>query len=126
MSRFAARRAGLALFASLGLAAFATPGIAGAKVTAHAAAATIKVTATEYHFALSASKAKHGTKVTFKIHNAGGTAHDFKIDGKTSALVAPGTSTSITVTFKKKGKFAYLCTVPGHAQLGMKGTFTAT
>jgi uncharacterized cupredoxin-like copper-binding protein len=25
---------------------------------------------------------------------------------------------------KKKGKYPYLCTVPGHAQAGMKGTFT--
>jgi uncharacterized cupredoxin-like copper-binding protein len=27
------------------------------------------------------------------------------------------------VSFTKKGSFPYLCTVPGHAQAGMKGTF---
>jgi uncharacterized cupredoxin-like copper-binding protein len=24
----------------------------------------------------------------------------------------------------KKGKYAYLCTVPGHAEAGMKGVYT--
>jgi uncharacterized cupredoxin-like copper-binding protein len=28
------------------------------------------------------------------------------------------------VSFKKKGKYSYLCTVPGHAAGGMKGVFT--
>jgi uncharacterized cupredoxin-like copper-binding protein len=28
------------------------------------------------------------------------------------------------VSFKKKGKYPYLCTVPGHAEAGMKGVFT--
>ena len=30
----------------------------------------------------------------------------------------------IVVTFKKKGAYPYLCTVPGHAAAGMKGVFT--
>jgi uncharacterized cupredoxin-like copper-binding protein len=29
----------------------------------------------------------------------------------------------LKVVFKKKGKFGYLCTVKGHAAVGMKGTF---
>jgi uncharacterized cupredoxin-like copper-binding protein len=28
------------------------------------------------------------------------------------------------VTFAKKGRYPYSCTVPGHAAAGMKGTFT--
>jgi uncharacterized cupredoxin-like copper-binding protein len=28
------------------------------------------------------------------------------------------------VTFRKAGKYPYLCTVAGHAAAGMKGTFT--
>ena len=35
----------------------------------------------------------------------------------------PGQSQTITVTFGKKGHFGYICTVTGHAKLGMKGTF---
>jgi uncharacterized cupredoxin-like copper-binding protein len=38
-------------------------------------------------------------------------------------MLNPGQSQTLTVTFKKKGKFPYVCTVLGHAKLGMKGTF---
>ena len=35
-----------------------------------------------------------------------------------------GKTARLVVTFKKKGKYTYLCTVPGHAAAGMKGVFT--
>jgi nitrite reductase (NO-forming) len=62
--------------------------------------------------------------VTFKIKNAGHLQHDFKINGKKSKLLNPGASTTLKVSFSKAGKFSYLCTVPGHAQAGMKGKLT--
>jgi uncharacterized cupredoxin-like copper-binding protein len=39
-------------------------------------------------------------------------------------MVRPHKTAKVTVTFHKKGRFTYLCTVPGHAQAGMKGVFT--
>jgi uncharacterized cupredoxin-like copper-binding protein len=51
-------------------------------------------------------------------------AHDFAIGGKKTRLIGPGKTARVTVTFHKKGRFPYLCTVPGHAQAGMKGMFT--
>ncbi len=50
--------------------------------------------------------------------------HDFKIAGKKTPLIKPGKSATLKVTLKKHKKYAYLCTVPGHAAAGMKGTFT--
>ena len=50
-------------------------------------------------------------------------AHDFKIKGKKTALLSPGKSATLKVVFPK-GKYPYLCTVPGHAAAGMKGVFT--
>ena len=50
--------------------------------------------------------------------------HDFKINGKHTPLIQPGTTARLVVTFTKKGKYPYLCTVPGHAAAGMKGIFT--
>jgi len=50
--------------------------------------------------------------------------HNFKIDGKKTPLLQPGKSAALVVTFKKPGKYSYLCTVPGHAAAGMKGVFT--
>jgi len=89
-----------------------------------ASAATVSVTAgkpSEFKFTIPSS-VKAG-KVTFKVKNAGKVPHDFSIAGKKTPLLKPGASASLTVTLKK-GKAAYLCTVPGHAQAGMKGTLT--
>jgi uncharacterized cupredoxin-like copper-binding protein len=86
---------------------------------------TIKVTASEWKFALSRkSIAKAGTTVIFKVTNKGKIQHDFKINGKKTKLLKPGQTQSIKVVFKKKGRLTFLCTVTGHAKLGMKGTFS--
>jgi uncharacterized cupredoxin-like copper-binding protein len=44
--------------------------------------------------------------------------------GKQTRLIGPGKTARLTVTFHKKGRFSYVCTVSGHAQAGMKGVFT--
>ena len=84
---------------------------------------TIKVTAKEFKFALSKRSVPKGTTVIFKVTNKGKIEHDFKIGLKKTKLLKPGQSTTLKVVFKKKGKFGYLCTVKGHAKVGMKGTF---
>jgi uncharacterized cupredoxin-like copper-binding protein len=101
-------------------------GSALAATSAHTAkATTVTVAATEFKFALSKTSAPVG-KVTFVVTNKGKAMHDFQIDGKKTAMLAAGKKATLTVTFTKKGKFPYLCTVPGHAKLGMKGTFSVT
>ena len=92
---------------------------------AHSTATTVKVTAKEWKFVLSRHRAPHG-KVVFKVVNKGKFSHDFKIAGKKTKLLKHGQSAKLTVTLKKGKKYTYICTVPGHAQLGMKGTFKAT
>jgi uncharacterized cupredoxin-like copper-binding protein len=77
----------------------------------------------EFRFTLAKKTAAKGT-VVFKITNRGTINHDFKIAGKKTAQLAPGKSATLRVVFKKAGKFPYLCTLPGHAAAGMKGTFT--
>ena len=89
-----------------------------------ARAQSVTVTMKEYKFALSAKTMKAG-KITFMLVNKGKIAHDFRIAGHTSTLVQPGKSGKLVVTLKK-GKYPYKCTLPAHAQLGMKGTFTVT
>jgi uncharacterized cupredoxin-like copper-binding protein len=86
----------------------------------HATATSVTVTATEFHFKFSKASVPHGS-VTFTVVNKGHVAHDFKIGGKKTPLIKPGKSAKLTVTLKA-GKGAYLCTVPGHAAAGMKGT----
>ena len=97
-----------------------TAGVLAATGTARPAATTVTVTQVDFKFKLSVKSVPHGT-VTFRVTNRGKTRHDFKINGKKTALLAPGKGAVLKVTFRKAGRYPYLCTVPGHAQLGMKG-----
>jgi len=85
---------------------------------------TVTVTMKEFKFVLSKKAVPHG-KVVFKLVNKGSLAHDFKIAGKKSKMIGKGKTGLFTVTLTKGSK-AYLCTVPGHAAAGMKGTLKAT
>lgn len=91
---------------------------------AHASATSVSVTGKEYSFKLSRKSIARPGKVTFSFKNAGHMLHDFSINGKKTPLTKPGKTAKLTVSFKKKGSYHYLCTVPGHAALGMKGVFT--
>ena len=59
---------------------------------------------------------------TFRYSNPTAIPHNLKVGTKATPVFAKGTK-SITVTLKK-GKVAYICTVPGHGAAGMKGTIT--
>jgi uncharacterized cupredoxin-like copper-binding protein len=124
---------GAALLAGLTL---MLPAAAGAA----RAATTVTVTAgkpTEFGFRLSTKSFKHGA-VTFKVKNGGQIPHDFKIcasakggtanacSGKATKVLSPGQSATLTYSFKTKGTYEYLCTVPGHAAAGMKGDVKVT
>ena len=50
--------------------------------------------------------------------------HNFRIIGKQTRLIQPGKTAKLAVRFRKKGRYRYLCTVPGHAAAGMRGVFT--
>lgn len=86
-------------------------------------ATTVNVTAgkpMELRFTLSKKSVAKGA-VTFKVTNKGALEHDFKIGGKVTKKLEPGQTVTLKVTFKKAGKFPFLCTVPGHAAGGMGG-----
>jgi plastocyanin len=116
------RIATLSVVATAVLLAWAVPALA-----AHSrqAGTTVTVTATEFKFVLSAKSVPHGT-VTFKLVNKGALGHDFSINGKKTPVIASKKTATLTVTFKKAGSYPYLCTVPSHAQAGMKGTLKVT
>lgn len=89
-----------------------------------ASATTVAVTAgkpSEFKFTLSKRTIAKGV-TTFKVANKGFVRHDFKIAGKKTPALSTGKTAALKVTFAKAGKFAFLCTLPGHAAAGMKGT----
>jgi uncharacterized cupredoxin-like copper-binding protein len=93
-----------------------------------ATASTVNVTAGkpgEFNFTLSKKTVKLGV-TTFKVANKGAISHDFKIAGKKTPSLKAGKAGALKVTFKKPGKYPFLCTLPGHAAGGMKGTLTVT
>jgi len=126
MRRHLIRGLVLAVLAGIGALAGALVPASSAKATsAHASKATItvNVAATEWAFKLSKRSVPVGSTVAFKVTNKGKIGHDFKIAGKKTKLLAPGKSQTIIVKFGKKGTFTYICSVTGHARLGMQGKF---
>jgi glucose/arabinose dehydrogenase len=65
-----------------------------------------------------------GTTVRFVVRNRGNQPHDFVVGGKRTRVLPRGGRQAITVRFGRRGRFAFLCSVAGHARLGMKGTFS--
>jgi len=89
-----------------------------------ASAAADQVRGKEFSFNLSARSVRGPGKVTFTFRNVGAVRHDFKINGKRTSLIGPGKTAKLVVTFKRPGKYRFICTVPGHAAAGMRGVFT--
>jgi uncharacterized cupredoxin-like copper-binding protein len=87
--------------------------------------AQVTVAASEFKFVLNKKTAKRGI-VIFKVTNVGKLKHDFQIDRRKTRLLAHGQSETLRVVFARAGHYTYVCTVPGHAALGMKGVFTIT
>jgi uncharacterized cupredoxin-like copper-binding protein len=96
--------------------------------TAHPQAANatthITVVGSEFKFAFSKRSIPAPGTVIFTFVNKGKISHNFSIGGKKTPNLLPGKSATLTVKFTKKGHYAYLCTIFGHAQAGMKGTFS--
>jgi uncharacterized cupredoxin-like copper-binding protein len=67
---------------------------------------------------------KHGL-IRFVVTNVGKISHNFVIGTGQTTLLKPGQKQAITVNLAK-GNHKYLCSVQGHAALGMKGTLVAT
>jgi uncharacterized cupredoxin-like copper-binding protein len=78
------------------------------------------VTATDFKFKISPARVTAG-RHAFTLVNRGEATHDFKIGTKKTRILNPGQRQTINVTLKK-GRYTYICTVPGHVALGMKGT----
>ena len=114
------RAVAAAVLASLALAGLAGGVLAASGGTSRQAVSRVTVTASEFRFTLSRQSVPAGA-VVFTVVNRGKLSHDFRIGGKTTPVLRPGTSATLRVTFAKKGRYAYLCTLPGHAAAGMKG-----
>ncbi len=89
---------------------------------------TVNVTVRDFEFLLDTTGVEAGS-ITFRVTNNGSMPHDFAImaagEEHRTSLLQPGASESLSVDFQP-GAYNYICTVPGHAILGMQGVFTVT
>lgn len=69
-----------------------------------------------------------GDTVVFNIDNIGRFPHALEVSNNTQHLHSPtirgGETTILEITFNEGGEYAYVCPIPGHAELGMVGTLT--
>jgi len=87
-------------------------------------AQSVQVTGGDFKFQPSTISVQSGKPVQFVFRNGSSTSpHTFTIASLGLDLKAdPGGSESTTLKHLKPGTYQFICTIPGHAQLGMKGT----
>lgn len=109
-----------AVLMGVGLLLLATAGGAAPKEQ------TVKITSSEWQFQPAEITVEAGVPVQLTEINNGTTQHDFSIEalGVSLPLLNPGKSQSVRFTPTKRGTFEFKCTLPGHADVGMKGTIT--
>jgi uncharacterized cupredoxin-like copper-binding protein len=74
----------------------------------------------------------HPGRITIIMTNPSnsGMDHGIAVQGhgvdRDGPIVAPGHRSKVTVTLRKRGRYAYYCPVPGHRQAGMSGVLTVS
>ena len=105
---------------TLSIAALAALALAAPAATPAAPSGTFTVRASDFRFMGIPRRTTAGTHL-FRVRNIGRATHDLKIAGKRTRLLTSGQTQTLRVTLRK-GRYPYICTVEGHAALGMKGT----
>jgi gluconate 2-dehydrogenase gamma chain len=105
-------------------AATASAPAATAGSQAAAGGMTVNVIEKDFAFAFDKSTVSPGT-VTFAIVNQGPSPHNlaFTSINKVSETINAGQTTKFVVDLQA-GTYPFICNIPGHEQLGMKGTLT--
>ena len=87
----------------------------------------VTVTMTDYRFRLSLNRVNRGT-VVFTVVNKGQVGHIFEVQAlrKVTPLLQPGGRATLRVTFRKPGRYYYLCPVDNHVLYGMTGYLRVT
>jgi glucose/arabinose dehydrogenase/uncharacterized cupredoxin-like copper-binding protein len=109
--------------ASAGIVAAFAAALVGSAPAGTNASVTVQVAARDFSFKLSRRTVPAGSTVRFVVRNRGNTIHDFVVHGRRTRRLRPGQAQTITARFPRKGTFSFLCSVSGHARLGMKGKF---
>ena len=126
------RWSAIALMLALSLFAVACDGSsapAGEGTEAAAQPTTVAITLSDFKIDPAMPEVPAGSAVVFQVSNAGQAPHTFGIVVGDQTLETPlinaGESGTLEVPALDAGDYDILCTVPGHADLGMTGTVHA-
>jgi uncharacterized cupredoxin-like copper-binding protein len=87
-------------------------------------ATEIVVTLDDFTISPSQVVVVEGDSMNITVVNNGSAPHDFSVPGLGIRIfVAPGETTTTGVSGQSVGTYDTLCTIPGHASLGMVGSF---
>jgi len=104
-------------------------GAGGEGAQAQAAPAAVEVMLSDFAIEPASISVPADTPVSMLVMNHGEAPHTFgvTVDGSTieTAIIDPGGQTTLDLPALAAGSYEALCTVPGHADLGMVATVTA-
>jgi uncharacterized cupredoxin-like copper-binding protein len=90
-------------------------------------AGEVEVEAGELWFDPATIEVTAGEPVNLRLVNTGEAFHDLTVPEADLVLAAePGEQAVGAVEFDEPGRYEFYCSVPGHAQGGMRGTITVT
>lgn len=114
----------LVLVASIGTGLLRTPGPG----PAGAHAGLVEIAMEEMRFDPNRIDARVGDTLTLRVVNRGAQRHDLSFQSihmpslaGREAILEPGQSMTLTLTFDQVGEHAFSCTISGHAAAGMTG-----
>jgi FtsP/CotA-like multicopper oxidase with cupredoxin domain len=92
------------------------------------AGAPASVSATLEEFAIKPATLRVAAGGAIEVHNAGNVAHDLAVEGTDLAvpLIDPGGHGRLDLAGLAPGTYTLHCTVPGHADAGMRATLQVT
>ena len=89
---------------------------------------TLDIVLQDLRFVPNRIDATVGVPITVRITNDGSERHDLNFESLhmpglegVEAILDPGETRTLTLTFDQRGIHTFICTVPGHAAAGMTG-----
>ena len=89
---------------------------------------TLDIVLEDLRFVPNRIDARVGVPITVRITNDGSERHDLNFESLhmpglegVEAILDPGETRTLTLTFDQPGAHTFICTLPGHAAAGMTG-----
>ncbi|MSQ36077.1 MAG: hypothetical protein EXR63_02895 [Dehalococcoidia bacterium] len=100
---------------------------AGGEGSAEASAHEVEVTLGDLFIRPETLNVPGGSPIVLAVKNTGGVEHDLSLEGgPATPRLRPGAAGELKLGALKAGSYKLLCTVPGHADAGMRATLTVT